>query len=234
MFHFKKFSIDDSMAAMKIGTDAVLLGAWTICKDEIRILDIGTGSGILALMMAQRNKGVPVDAVDLDQDAAKLATENVQLSPWNDQIQIFNTSIQAFSSQAANKYSLVICNPPFFTDSLKGPGKARNMARHNDSMSISDLLESTSKILAKNGKAAFIFPADAFDTWLKEGKRNSLFPSRVTHLKSSATTKPHRIMIEFIFEEIPFIIENELIIYKTQSEFSKEYISLTKDFYLKF
>ena len=102
-----------------------------------------------------------IDAVEIDPDAAILAEQNVQLSPWSDQIHIFNTTIQEFSLKTNHKYSLIICNPPFFTDSLKAPDKARNIARHNDTLPVKDLLSITSKLLTENGKAAFIIPADA-------------------------------------------------------------------------
>jgi len=162
MFHFKKFSIEDNKSAMKIGTDAVLLGAWTPCANESHILDIGTGSGILALMMAQRNYAIPVDAVEIDYDAAMLAHQNFKLSPWTDQICIFNTTIQQFSLLKREKYSLIICNPPFFTESLKAPDKARSIARHNDTLPVDELLSITSKLLIEKGKAEFIIPYSAF------------------------------------------------------------------------
>lgn len=233
MFHFKKFSIDDSSAAMKIGTDSVLLGAWTPCGDENRILDIGTGSGILALMMAQRTKAV-IDAIEVDADAADLAQKNVQLSPWSDQIHIFNSSIQEFLLKTNNKYNLIICNPPFFTDSLKATDKARNIARHNDTLPVKDLLKITSELLAEDGKAAFILPADAFANWITTASNLYLFPEIVTKVKSSLTHFPHRVMVVFTKEKKPEIIENELPIYCSKGIYTTEYRELTKEFYLNF
>jgi len=234
MFHFKKFSIDDSKCAMKIGTDSVLLGAWAPCENETRILDIGTGSGILALMMAQRNTGIPVDAVEIEQSAAALAHENVQLSPWTWQIQVFNQSIQDFSPAVQQKYSLVICNPPFFTDSLKAPGKARNMARHNDTLSVSDLLESISKVMTEQGKAAIIIPADDYENWRIKASGFSLFPLQVTRVKSFPKHKAHRVLVTFSRRKQPPVPENEFIIYLLPSRYSKSYKELTKEFYLYF
>jgi tRNA1Val (adenine37-N6)-methyltransferase len=234
MFHFKKFSIDDSTAAMKIGTDAVLLGAWTPCENETRILDIGTGSGILALMMAQRNIKTVIDAVEIDPDAASLAHQNIQLSPWPDLIHIFNSSIQKFSTGTENKYSLVISNPPFFTDSLKAPGKARTMARHNDILPVTELLECTSDLLTDNGNAAFIIPADAFEDWKQKAAKLKLYPKNITSVKSSPGHKAHRVLVEFTRNEKPAVIENEMSIYIYRSVYSLEYQQLTKDFYLNF
>jgi tRNA1Val (adenine37-N6)-methyltransferase len=234
VFHFKKFSIDDSKAAMKIGTDTVMLGAWTPCENETRILDIGTGSGILALMMAQRNTTIPIDAVEIEFEAATLAQENIQLSPWHLQIQVFNVSVQEYCKLTQRKYSLVICNPPFFTDSMKAHGNARNLARHNDSLPVTELLKCTLDVLTATGKAAFIIPAEAYQNWKSEAAGMRLFPSHITRVKSSDTHKPHRFLIAFSRVEMPFLTEDELSIYTSRSLYSKEYQELTKDFYLNF
>ncbi|MDO9255949.1 MAG: methyltransferase [Bacteroidales bacterium] len=234
MFHFKKFSIDDSTAAMKIGTDSVLLGAWTPCEDETRILDIGSGSGILALMMAQKNLKTEIDAIEIEPDAADLARKNVQVSPWGGQIHVFNSSIQDFSVKTNNKYSLVISNPPFFTDSLKAPGKARNIARHNDTLPVRDLLKITSQLLTVGGKAAFIIPDDAFRNWIIEASNQSLFPAYITKVKSSPLHSPHRVMVLFTNEINLEISNTELNIYSSTGIYTTEYRELTKEFYLNF
>ncbi len=234
MFHFKEFSIDDSKAAMKVGTDAVLLGAWAKCEYETRILDIGTGSGIIALMMAQRNKGITVDAVEIESDAADIAKQNFQLSPWAGQINVYNQSISDFVLQTTYKYSLIVCNPPFFSNSLKTPGKARNLARHNDSLPVTELLDISSRLLSIVGKAAFILPAVAFEYWQQEAEKHKLFPERITNVKSSSTHKPHRVLVEFTLEKQAEIIKSEFIIYSSEKIYSFEYQDLTKDFYLNF
>ncbi len=234
MFHFKKFSIDDSCAAMKIGTDTVLLGAWVECENESRILDIGTGSGILALMMAQRNPKIPIDAVELENQAALLAEQNALLSPWNEQINVYNSSIQEFASHNQHRYSLIICNPPFFSDSLKSPGKNRNLARHNDSLPVIDLLNIVSELIIGKGKAAFILPSDDFGYWVKTAEKLKLYPSRVTLLKSTPKHKPHRVLATFVNTQSSAITENELVIYSSGRSYTKEYQLLTRDFYLNF
>jgi len=234
VFHFKKFSIDDSKAAMKIGTDAVLLGAWVPCSSETRILDIGTGSGILALMMAQRNTNSLIDAVEIDSEASIQAELNVHLSPWPGQVHIFNTTIQDFSFANKYNYSLIICNPPFFTDSLKAPDKARNTARHNDTLPVNDLLQCTSNLLTENGKAAFIIPADAYENWKFEAAKQNLYPTHTTWVKSSESHAPHRVMLAFSRSKAVEIIDNEISIYSSKNIYSPEYMELTRDFYLKF
>ena len=219
---------------MKIGTDAVLLGAWAPCENESRILDIGTGSGILALMMAQRNLNTPIDAVELESEAAALALENVKLSPWFRQIQVLNMSVQEFRHQTSHRYSLVICNPPFFTNSLKAPDKTRSMARHNDTLPVAELLETTSELLAEKGKAAFIIPADASENWIMEAAKHSLNPALLTRLKSSIHHQPHRVMVVFSKIGKKEITQDEICIYSSKNIYSNEYRELTKDFYLNF
>jgi tRNA1Val (adenine37-N6)-methyltransferase len=234
MFHFKKFSIEDSMAAMKIGTDAVLLGAWTVCNNETRILDVGTGTGILSLMLAQRTWETAIDALEIDADAAKLAMENILLSPWNDRINIFNIPFQEFAKHSQQKYSLIVCNPPFFAKSLKANSEARNLARHNDSLPVDVLLFGVANLLADEGKAAFIFPFDAIGKWQTEAAGNSLFPLRVTLVKSSPTCLPHRAMVVFTKAKKAEVMENEICIYNGKGSFSIEYQKLTSPYYLKF
>ena len=234
MFHFKKFSIDDSKAAMKIGTDAVLLGAWAPCNSETRILDIGTGSGILALMMAQRNPGVPVDAVEIDEEAAAIAAINAELSPWHNSISIINSSLQLFTEGKTECYSLVICNPPFFTNSLKAPDAARSTARHNDSLPVNELLFITSKLLNKNGRAAFILPASDAGIWLEVAAGCNLHLTHRMPVRSYAHREPHRILLSFCRTRQVTIAEKELCIYSDRNTYSNDYKDLTRDFYLKF
>jgi tRNA1Val (adenine37-N6)-methyltransferase len=234
MFHFKQFSIDDSQSAMKTGTDSVLLGAWVACSNETRILDIGTGSGILALMMAQRNPGVMIDAVEIEELAAGQAITNTFTSPWKNQVEVFHDSIQDFSLESTCQYSLIISNPPFFTASLKAPSKSRNLARHNDSLPVRDLLRITSGWLLPNGKAAFIIPADAEGNWLQEAAKQALFTVHLTAVKSTAKHPPHRVLVQFSKTISQAICKDELTIYNHDRTYSRQYRELTKDFYLKF
>jgi tRNA1Val (adenine37-N6)-methyltransferase len=234
MFHFKKFSIDDSKSAMKVGTDSVLLGAWVPCENETRILDIGSGSGILALMMAQRNPETPVDAVEIVKDAARQSLENIKLSPWPEQVTVYNTSIQGYCRTTSFAYSLVVCNPPFFTDSLKAPDQARTMARHNESLPVAELLQVTSGILSEHGKAAFILPANDFEKWKSEASKSHLYPTYLTFVRSSQSHTPHRVLVIFAHLGIRDIKIDEIIIYQSRSVYTSKYKELTKDFYLNF
>ncbi|MFZ4546287.1 MAG: tRNA1(Val) (adenine(37)-N6)-methyltransferase [Bacteroidales bacterium] len=234
MFHFKKFSIDDSAAAMKIGTDAVLLGAWTRCENETRILDIGTGCGILSIMLAQRTSMTLIDALEIDPAAAALAKENANISPWKERICIHETSFQDFSQATLNKYSLIVCNPPFFSNSLKANTETRNLARHNDHLPLNDLFSGVANLLADTGTASFIFPFDGLEKWKTEAEKYSLIPVRIILVKSSPTHSPHRAMVTFTKEKTTEVVENEICIYLEKGIYSNEYQNLTSAFYLKF
>jgi tRNA1Val (adenine37-N6)-methyltransferase len=234
MFHFKKFSIDDSRAAMKIGTDSVMLGAWADCSSETRILDIGTGTGILALMMAQRNPGISIDAVELEYNAAELAVLNTKLSPWQAQIRIINSSIQDFANHNHHKYSLILCNPPFFTSSLKSQVQNRNLARHNDFLAVRDLLSISSKLLSVTGKASFVLPADAITVWKAEAEIVGLFIQKFTYIKSTSDHRPHRILLTLTNKKGEVFAEDEICIYTSTRTYTSEYRDLTRDFYLHF
>ena len=210
------------------------LALMAACHLSDSAVDIGTGSGILALMMAQRNYKTEIDAIEIDPNATILARQNVALSPWPEQIHVLNTSLQHFYTGKQNTYSLIICNPPFFTDSLKAPDLTRSLARHDDALPVNDLLEFTSKLLTEHGRAAFIIPVDAFEKWFSIAIKFSLYPARITKIKSSANHKHHRVLVVFSGKDYTEIIENELCIYKSAKIYTDEYRELTKEFYLHF
>lgn len=234
MFNFKQFSIGNNPPAMKVGTDAVLLGAWVPLENETAILDIGTGSGLLALMMAQRTENCPVDAVEINPAAAFEAENNVKSSPWFSRIKVFNTSFQQFVATSKNRYSLIISNPPFFSNSLKPKDSARNMARHNDLLPVAELLAGTSNLLANGGKAAFIIPFGELANWISLAESHFLYPSQIVGVKSSPSHRPHRGLILFKHSVTAAVLETELCIYSPHPVYSSEYKELTKDFYLDF
>ncbi len=219
---------------MKVGTDAVLLGAWAFCENETRILDIGTGTGILSLMLAQRNDKIEIDALEINTEAALLAKQNVMLSPWRERINIYQISFQEFVINTQARYSLIICNPPFFTKSLKANSEARNLARHNDSLPINELLAGVAKLLTSHGKAIFIFPYDSLEKWKTEAEKFLLFPSAITLVKSSPAHFPHRAMVSFTKERKNEVVENAICINSHQDTYSQEYQQLTSPYYLKF
>lgn len=165
-FQFKQFRIDQTMAAMKVCTESCVFGALIEAVGPSRILDIGTGTGLLSLMAAQKFS-CPIDAVEVEERAYQQALANFQASPWSDRLSLFHSSIQEFAFEAQQCYDLILCNPPFFSNHLHSPSKARNMAMHNQTLPHSDLAEAIRKLLKDSGRAYVLHPpseADMFDT----------------------------------------------------------------------
>lgn len=230
MFHFKHFSISDHSSAMKIGTDAVLLGAWIDGRGSRRILDIGTGTGIIALMLAQRYNA-QIEALEIDQSAAEEANRNVAMSSWPEKINVIHESFQQFIMNKPAPYDLILSNPPYFSRSLKPDDPSRSMARHNEQLTLQELLFGTRKILQPTGKAAFIFPADQLTSWLTEAAINSLYANRLCEVFPIEGKPAKRILAEFSPVEHPCKKE-KLYIRKSNGEYHGGYKLLTLDYYL--
>ena len=236
LFKFKEFSIHQDKTAMKIGTDAVLLGAWVFLENEIdSILDVGSGTGIIALMLAQRSFALTIDAVEVDNDAYEQTVTNFENSNWGDRLYCYHSSFQNFADEIAEEdetYDLIISNPPFYTDEFESKNDARNKARFTTSLSFNELLKGVSKILSKKGKFAVIIPFKEEQGFVKLAKENNLFLNRVCHVKGNPSSAFKRSLLEFSFEEKKLNKENLTIEIK-RHQYTDEYINLTKDFYLK-
>jgi len=236
LFKFKEFSIHQDKTAMKIGTDAVLLGAWVFLENEIdSILDVGSGTGIIALMLAQRSFALTIDAVEIDNDAYEQTVTNFENSNWGDRLYCYHSSFQNFADEIAEEdetYDLIISNPPFYTDEFESKNDARNKARFTTSLSFNELLKGVSKILSKKGKFAVIIPFKEEQGFVKLAKENNLFLNRVCHVKGNPSSAFKRSLLEFSFEDKKLIKENLTIEIK-RHQYTDEYINLTKDFYLK-
>lgn len=236
LFKFKEFSIHQDKTAMKIGTDAVLLGAWVFLENEIdSILDVGSGTGIIALMLAQRSFALTIDAVEIDNDAYEQTVTNFENSNWGDRLYCYHSSFQNFAEEIAEEdetYDLIISNPPFYTDEFESKNDARNKARFTTSLSFNELLKGVSKILSKKGKFAVIIPFKEEQGFVKLAKENNLFLNRVCHVKGNPSSAFKRSLLEFSFEDKKLIKENLTIEIK-RHQYTDEYINLTKDFYLK-
>ena len=221
---------------MKIGTDAVLLGAWVFLENEIdSILDVGSGTGIIALMLAQRSFALTIDAVEIDNDAYEQTVTNFENSNWGDRLYCYHSSFQNFADEIAEEdetYDLIISNPPFYTDEFESKNDARNKARFTTSLSFNELLKGVSKILSKKGKFAVIIPFKEEQGFVKLAKENNLFLNRVCHVKGNPSSAFKRSLLEFSFEDKKLIKENLTIEIK-RHQYTDEYINLTKDFYLK-
>ncbi|MDR1436988.1 MAG: methyltransferase [Candidatus Symbiothrix sp.] len=214
---------------MKVGTDGVLLGAWANCSDVRTILDTGTGSGLIALMLAQRCPA-KIDAIDLDKDACRQAQINFGNSPFSDRLLVHFSSLQNFSPE--RKYDLIVSNPPYFSNSLPSPDKGRTQARHNNTLPFDDLIKKSLTLLSPQGKLALILPYGDFGRIHVLAKENGLFLYRKTTVIPVQNRPPKRILLEYS-RACSSPEENELIIEKSPSVYSEAYINLTKDFYLK-
>ncbi|WP_456461538.1 tRNA1(Val) (adenine(37)-N6)-methyltransferase [Lutibacter sp.] len=232
-FHFKQFTIQQDKTAMKVGTDGVLLGAWVKIETEVcSILDVGSGTGLIALMLAQRSNAEVIDAVELNADAYIQTVENFEASDWGDRLFCYHASLQEFADEIDDKYDLIISNPPFYTSTFKELPKERAMARHTESLTYTELLFGVSKLVSKKGSCAFIIPYEEEDNFVKIAKQQNLFLHRITHVKGAENSVIKRSLLQFSFFEKP--IENdELIIEIKRHEYTPKYIELVKDFYLK-
>ena len=231
MFQFKQFTIHQQRSAMKVGTDGVLIGAWASVRVNDRtILDIGTGTGLIALMLAQRNPEAEVVAVDIDSESAAQARDNVAASPWSDRVTVEECAVQDFVSDL--KFDLIVSNPPYFVDSQKCPDGSRNTARHTDTLSFSELMKAAERLLAPDGRFAVIVPAESAMSVIAAGNMHLV---RRCDVRTKPSAQPKRVMLEFSPRFEGAALREELTIGDgTNGGYSPEYVALTRDFYLKF
>lgn len=256
-FRFKQFEVWHDKCAMKVGTDGVLLGAWCPIGEfrslgvqefrstseqaqsaseplpTIKVLDIGTGSGLIALMIAQRLANTPlhfaIDAIDIDTGAVEQSQLNFARSPWAKHLRCEHTALQVYPSE--ERYNLIVSNPPYFQDSLKNPNQARATARHTDTLSYGELIHHAARLLAEQGTLALILPAEAEQSIIGLAQEQQLYPTHITHVHSKPGKEAKRILIALARSAVSPII-NSLCIESTSSPRSKEYQEMTKEFYL--
>ena len=228
-FQFKKFRIEQSKSAMKVCTDACILGAFTNPGKAKRILDIGTGTGLLSLMLAQKSPAM-IDAVEIEQNAFEQARENIFESSWKAQITVHHTSIQAFFKDHAS-YDLIISNPPFFKNQLKSPTLSKNIALHNEALSFEELMQAVARLLKQDGKFYVLLPAYESELLIKEGLPYQLHLNKKLNIKDRKKSALLRIISIFSFTESP-IEELELIIKNEQGEYTEDFVKLLKEYYL--
>ena len=232
-FHFKEFKVNQDHCAMKVGTDGVLLGAWTEIDAHINsILDIGTGTGLIALQMAQRSAAQTIDALEIEPMAFEQAVENFENSQWADRLFCYHASLQEFVNEIDEKYDLIISNPPYFNDTFKDLDKQRALARHTQELSFNDLLDGVSKLLTNDGKAAFIIPFKEEANFLELAKIRNLFPVRISRYRGNENSDLKRSLVE-LKNEVTTPISEEFFIEHSRHEYSDHYKNLVKDFYLK-
>ncbi len=229
-FKFKQFTIWQDKCAMKVSTDSVLLGAWTDVYNAKKILDIGTGTGLLALMLAQRSVA-NIDAIDIDEEAVLQAKENVEKSKWSDRIRVIYTSFQDFSL-LSNKYDLIVCNPPYFNENTKSPKLSRNIARHTDKLNHEEIISGVKNIIEDNGRFCIILPYEQGIDFICKAKNNGLFCNRILKVRPKRNHGIKRLLMEFSL--IPVSIKDEEIIVENEKrhDYSEQYKVLTQDYYL--
>ncbi|ATA75291.1 tRNA1(Val) (adenine(37)-N6)-methyltransferase [Capnocytophaga sp. H2931] len=235
IFKFKQFSVLQSQSAMKIGTDNVLLGAW-VSVDHFphRILDIGAGTGVLSLMLAQRSEAMTIDAVEIDESSFIECTENFENSPWSDRLFCYFASFQEFveEMQGEEPYDLIISNPPFYTENYKTNSLARNKARFEDSLPFETLMDGVVQLLSDEGVFSVIIPFQEEERFINLAQSKGLFPQKITRVKGNEQSELKRSLIAFIKNKGEYT-SDLLVIEKGRGQYTEAYISLTKDFYLK-
>ena len=234
MFKFKQFNINDDNCAMKVGTDGVLLGAWCpIDNNPKSILDIGTGTGIIALMLAQRTNAQQIDAFDIDENSFEQATENFENSPWSDRLFCFHAGLDEFIEEPEDEYDLIVCNPPFFAEDFKSTDEGRNLARFLDAMPFEELIEAADLLLSENGVFTVIIPFKEEENFISSAAEFELYPIKITRVRGTFTTPIIRSLLAFKRFEMPVLIADEIVIEISRHNYTDDYIDLTKDFYLK-
>jgi len=235
-FRFKQFTVRNESAAMKVGTDGVLLGAWTdYHKSDRKVLDVGTGTGVIALIAAQRLSALGADtsilAIDIDTDAVSEASFNFERSPWPDLIESKQISIQDLSddSDYFDSFDLIVSNPPFFEESLKASDLQRSVARHTDTLSYEDLIRSAGKLLKAGGRLSIILPFDAVKEIRFLSVENCFRLSRITAVKTTPIKEPKRVLMELVKTTGVVETKNSELVIQSAAEYSEDYIYLVCD-----
>ena len=231
-FQFKQFKILQEKTAMKVNTDGVLLGAWTNTNGAKTVLDIGTGTGLISLMIAQRSDAI-ITGVEIENDAANEALGNVQNSTWSNRIFIQNSSFQDFAKTTTNNFDLIISNPPFFSNGIKNTNPQISMARHNHLLPFEDIIAGAVKLLSDFGKLALILPFEQANKFAEKARHNSLFLIRLTEVKPFPDKEPNRCLMELGKQE-QVLQKNQMSVFdESGSEYSDEFKNLVREFYLK-
>jgi tRNA1Val (adenine37-N6)-methyltransferase len=232
-FYFKHFKVEDGRSTMKVGTDAVLLGVVADVENAGKILEIGTGCGVIALILAQRCPA-QIDAIEIDAESAVQARENIANSPWEDRINVIHSSLQDFIHQTAKKYDLVICNPPYFSRSLKSPDIKRNISRHDDTLSFEQLIKGSLELMLPGASLWVILPMNTEREFMEKAIKTGLYIHSRVRINHKQGEKYQRIILQLRKLKAGFVVEKELSMKNEDDSFTPEYIDLKKEFYLDF
>jgi len=230
-FRFKQFEIVQSRSAMRVGTDAVLLAAWVRLVNCSHLLDVGAGTGVIALICAQRCTSAMIEAIEIDQGSADDARENFERSPWHERLKIHLGDFLKITT--SEKFDLIISNPPYFTHSLRASDPIRNAARHDDYLPSDAFMRHAKGMLKPEGKVALIFPKSELERWVLDASAAGLNPARICHVFTLAHKDAARVMIEFSFDAPTEPEMESILIQKSPGEPSDAYKQLTTAFYTK-
>ena len=232
-FKFKEFTIAQDRCAMKVGTDGVLLGAWTsLANHPNSILDIGAGTGLIALQMAQRSPAETIDAIEVAADAYEQAVANFEASPWGDRLFCYHAGLDEFVDEIEDAYDLIVSNPPFYTETVSSGNASRDTARQTVALPFDELIAGVAELLASDGIFATIIPFKEEEQFIALAHNSNLCLNKLTRVRGNATAQIKRSLLQFSFQEKP-LVENELVIEIDRHKYTKEYIALTAPFYLK-
>ncbi|SEQ16871.1 tRNA1Val (adenine37-N6)-methyltransferase [Flavobacterium urocaniciphilum] len=218
---------------MKVGTDGVLLGAWTpLINNPYNILDIGAGTGLIALMLAQRSNAEQIDAIEIDEHAYEECVDNFENSPWSDRLYCYHAGLDEFVDEVEELFDVIVSNPPFYTDDYKSDNEQRDLARFEDALPFEELVEAADFFLSDHGIFSVIIPFKEEERFVSLCTERALFPLKMTRVKGTPTSEIKRSLLAFTrIEQTPLI--DELVIETARHQYTREYIALTKEFYLK-
>ena len=229
-FKFKQFTIEQDGCAMKVGTDGCLLGGWFNCSGSKRILDIGCGTGLIAIMAAQRSNA-EITGVEIDTMAAERARLNADKSPWGCRINIINADIVDFTTN--ERFDTIVSNPPYFVNSMKCGDSPRTLARHNDSLNCNSFFDKCTELLADCGCVSIVIPCDIKEQWEAAAILHGLCTTRITFIKTTPRKEPKRVMMEFCKKTIDSIERNTIVLEDEPGVYSDDAKKILGDFYLK-
>lgn len=229
-FQFKKFTVNQERCAMKVGTDGVVLGVLASCAEPQRILDIGTGTGLVALMLAQRYAQATIDAVEIVDEAAQQANENAQQSPFAERVNIYKSDINTHETE--HKYDMIVSNPPYFVNSLLNPDEARATARHTQSLTYENLVRAVAQLINTDGVFAVIIPSEAKEQMRYLCELSGLRLFSAIYIRTTERKQPKRVVLQFRFGATTDIEQRTLVLQNSDGSLSAEFQALTHDFYL--